>query len=321
MNIAKIDYKSPRLVSFECSNSFLKRYDDEGILLIQSGYTETIGMMAKSDNENPIVINGSSKRWYGSRACLGDHKRIHGRDKLQAARDAFSACLRPSDDGKQLYVIASHYDYPNLNALKPALSGRYSIIRNGQKIECDVVQVLPILEGLGSYYSVKNKLVFGSSLLIEIGFGTAETWILDNAGEVIDGNPVTSLGVAKLVDSIAADPTVRAGLGISNNSTSVNLSLISAALQSETIGKLSPEQWRSIKKKHVDAWFDNLQAYLATQFESQNQNLVNLVLTGGGSALLKSVKPEIVEFFTIPDRPQVASVIGAYDRQMSRVGV
>lgn len=321
MNIAKTDYKSPKLVSFECSNSFLKRYDDEGILLIQSGYTETIGMMAKSDNENPLVINGSSKRWYGSRACLGDHKRIHGRDKLQAARDAFSACLRPSDDGKQIYLIASHWDYQNLNGLKPALSGRYSIIRNGQKIECDVVQVLPILEGLGSYYSVKPKLENGYSLLIELGFGTAEQWILDHTGEVVDGSPVTALGVSKLVDSIAADPTVRSGLGISNNSTSVNLSLISAGLQTDTIGKLSAEQWRAIKKKHVNQWFETIQSHLSTQFESQNQNLVNLILTGGGSALLKSVKPEIVEFFTIPDRPQVASVIGAYDRQMSRVGV
>jgi len=92
MNISAkaTDYKSPRLVSFECSNSFLKRYDDEGILIIQAGYSETISMMSKGDDENPIVINGSSKRWYGSRACLGDHKRIHGRDKLQAARTAYA---------------------------------------------------------------------------------------------------------------------------------------------------------------------------------------------------------------------------------------
>ena len=326
MNITAqtIDYRSAkhaRLVSFENSNSFIKRHDDQGTLIIQSGFTESISMMSKGDDSNPIVITGSSKRWYGARACMNSHTRIHGRDKVATARDAFSACLRPSDSGRDLIVTASHWDYQNLNALKTALSGRYSVIRNGEKIECTVTQVLPILEGLGSYYSVKNKLENGFSLLIELGYGTAEQWILDQSGEVVDGSPVTSLGVCKLVDTIAADPTVRAGLGISNNSTSVNLSLVSAGLQSDTIGKLSAEQWRSIKKKHVNAWFETIQSHLSTQFESQNQNLVNLILTGGGSALLLSVKPEIVEYFTIPNNPQTASVVGAYDRQMSRVGV
>lgn len=313
--------KSARLVSFENSNSFIKRHCDEGTLIIQAGFTESISMMSKGDNENPIVISGSSKRWYGSRACLNVHTRIHGRDKIQTARDAFTACLRPSDHGRDLIVIASHWDYQNLNALKSALSGRYSVIRNGEKIECTVTQVLPILEGLGSYYAVKPKLDHGHSLLIELGYGTAEQWVLDSSGEVVDGNPVTALGVAKLVDSISADPTVRSGLGISNNSTSVNLSLISAGLQSETLGKLSAEQWKAIKRKHVNAWFETIQAHVSTQFESQSQNLVNLILTGGGCALLLSVKPEIVEYFTIPNHPQIASVVGAYNAQMSKVGV
>ncbi len=326
MNITAqtIDYKTAkhaRLVSFENSNSWLKRHDDQGTLIIQSGYTETIGMMAKGNDENPIVITGNTKRWYGSRACLGDHKRIHGRDKVATARDAFAACLRPSDHGRDLIVIASHWDYHNLDSLKTAIGGQYSVTRNGEKIQCTVTKVLPVLEGLGSYEAVKPKLDHGYSLLIELGFGTAEEWLIDESGEVVDGKPVTALGVSKLVDSIAADQSVKAGLGITNNSTSVNLSLISAALQSETLGKLTADQWRAIKRKHVNAWFDTIQAHISTQYESQSQNLVNLILTGGGAALLKSVKPEVIEYFTIPDRPQTASVVGAYDSQMARVGV
>jgi hypothetical protein len=313
--------KHTRLVSFENSNSWLKRHDDEGTLVIQAGYTESIGMMAKGDDENPIVINGSSKRWYGARACLGNHNRIHGRDKVQTARDAFAACLRPSDDGRDLIVIASHWDYENLESLKTALKGQYSITRNGVKIQCTVTQVLPVLEGLGSYEAVKGRLDHGYSLLIELGFGTAEEWLIDESGEVVDGRPVTALGVSKLVDTIAADPTVKAGLGIASNSTSVNLSLISAGLQAETLGKLSAEQWKAIKRKHVTAWFEMIQAHISTQYESQSQNLVNLILTGGGAALLKSIKPDVIEFFTIPDRPQVASVVGAYESQMAKVGV
>ena len=313
--------KTTRLVSFENSNSWLKRHDDQGTLVIQAGYTETIGMMAKGNDENPIVISGSSKRWYGSKACLNDHKRIHGLDKIATAKESFTACLRPSDHGRDLIVIASHWDYGNLTDLKTALTGQYKVIRNGETIQCTVTQVLPVLEGLGSYEAVKPKLEAGYSLLIEIGYGTAEEWLIDESGEVVDGNPVTALGVAKLVNAIASDSAVRAGLGITSNSTSVNLSLISAALQSEVLGKLSAEQWRAIKRKHVNAWFEMIQAHIATKYESQSQNLVNLILTGGGAALLKSVKPDVIEFFIIPDRPQVASVIGAYDSQMAKVGV
>ena len=313
--------KHTRLVSFENSNSWLKRHDDEGTLVIQAGYTESIGMMAKGNDENPIVISGSSKRWYGSKACLNDHKRIHGLDKIATAKESFTACLRPSDHGRDLIVIASHWDYGNLSDLKTALLGQYKVIRNGETIQCTVTQVLPVLEGLGSYEAVKPKLDHGYSLLIEIGYGTAEEWLIDESGEVVDGNPVTALGVAKLVTSIAADPSVKTGLGITSNSTSVNLSLISAALQSETLGKLTADQWRAIKRKHVNAWFEMIQAHISTKYESQSQNLVNLILTGGGAALLKSVKPDVIEFFTIPDRPQVASVIGAYESQMAKVGV
>jgi len=313
--------KTTRLISFENSNSWLKRFDDEGVLIIQAGYTESINMMAKGCDQNPIVISGSSKRWYGSKACLADHKRIHGLDKIGTARESFAACLRPSDHGRDLIVIASHWNYCELTDLKTALTGQYKVTRNGEEIQCTVTQVLPVLEGLGSYEAVKPKLDPGHSLLIEIGYGTAEEWLIDESGEVVDGNPVTALGVAKLVNSIASDPAVKAGLGITSNSTSVNLSLISAALQSETLGKLSAEQWRAIKRKHVNAWFEMIQAHIATKYESQSQNLVNLILTGGGSALLQSVKPDVIEFFTIPDRPQVASVIGAYNSQMAKVGV
>ncbi len=323
--IAQIqDYKTvktTRLVSFENSNSWLKRHDVEGTLIIQAGYTEAIGMMAKGDDENPIVVMGSSKRWYGSKACLSDHKRVHGLDKIATAKESFAACLRPSDHGRDLVVIASHWDFGNLDNLKTALLGQYQVHRNGEEIQCTVTQVLPVLEGLGSYEAVKPKLQAGYSLLIEVGYGTAEEWLIDEKGDVVDGNPVTALGVSKLVASIAADTSVKAGLGITSNSTSVNLSLISAALQSETLGKLTPDQWGAIKRKHVHAWFETIQAHIATKYESQSQNLVNLILTGGGAALLKSVKPDVVEFFTIPDRPQVASVIGAYDSQMSKVGV
>jgi len=310
--------KHTKLVSFENSNSWIKRHDIEGTLLIQATFSENPSPMAKGDDENPIVVTSSSKRWYGSRASIGNHSRIHGRSKIETARDSFTACLRPSDHGKDLIVIASHWDFKNLSDLEPALKGQYSVIKNGESIQCTVVKVLPILEGMGSYYGLQPQLEDGSSLLIELGFGTAEEWLIDDRGEVVDGRPVTALGVSKLVDTIANDPTVKAILG-ADGSTSINLSMISAGLRSDTCGKITANQWLPIKRKYVSAWFETIQAYISTQYESQGQNISNVILSGGGAALLKAIKPEVSEYFTIPANPQISSVVGAFDRQWARV--
>lgn len=317
------DYKTAkytRLVSFENSNSWLKRHDDQGTLVIQAGYTESIDDVVVGDDANPIVIVGSGMRWYGSKACQGNHTRIHGRDKVGTARESFTACLRPSDDGHDLIVVASHYNSRELKDLKSALEGQYKVIRNGVEIRCQVTQVLPVLEGMGSYEAVKPKLEPGNTLILELGYGTIEGWLIDNSGSVYGGRPGTDLGVSKLVDRLSKDANVRSGLGLASGK-SANLSTISAGLQAETLGKLSIDQWRAIKRKYINSWFDEIQSHINLSYEAELQNVANLVLTGGGAALLQSVKPDVIEFFTMPDRPQVASVIGAYNLQYSKVGV
>ena len=317
------DYKTAkytRLVSFENSNSWLKRHDDEGTLVIQAGYTETIDDVVNGDETNPIVIVGNGRRWYGSKACQGSHTRIHGRDKVGTARESFTACLRSSDDGRDLIVIASHYNSRELKDLKAALEGQYSVIRNGVEIRCRVTQVLPVLEGMGSYEAVKSKLEPGNTLILEIGYGTVEGWLIDNSGSVYGGRPGTDLGVSKLVDRLSKDATVRFGLGLASGK-SANLSTISAGLQSETLGKLSIDQWSALKRKYINAWFDEIQSHIGLSYEAELQNVANIVLTGGGAALLKAVKPDVIEFFIIPDRPQVASVIGSFNSQNSKIGV
>ena len=56
--------KHTRLVSFENSNSFLKRHDSEGSLVIAAGHRENPGVHAHSDDENPILIlEGQRPRW------------------------------------------------------------------------------------------------------------------------------------------------------------------------------------------------------------------------------------------------------------------
>lgn len=312
--------KHTRLISFENSNSFLKRHDSEGTRVIQAGYRENPSDAAHTDDENPIVIvDGKAPRWYGAMACQGAHTKSFERSKIETAREAFAACLRPSDHGRELIVIASYWDKRDFPAMEKALKGQYRVIKNGSEIQCTVTQVLTVLEGIGSYWDVENRLQPGQTFLLEIGFKTAEEWVIDEGGRVIDGRPVTQLGILNLVNAIANDPTVKAALGDGDRSDSVNLSLISAGLQKPSIARLSPENWQAIRVKYTIEYFKSLKGYLKAQYGTQFQAMSNLILTGGGAALLQTVKPEITEFFTIPEHPQTASVRGSYTHQMARV--
>jgi hypothetical protein len=309
-----------RLVSFENSNSWLKRHDEQGTRVIQAGYRENPADAAHSDDENPIVINGNQKRWYGAIACQGAHVRSFERSKIETARNSFAACLRPDDDGRDLAVIASHWNGLEFSGLEQALKGQYRVIRNGAEIRCTVTQVRTILEGLGSYHTVIDRLNPGQTFLCEIGFGTAEEWVIDDDGRVVDGRPVTQLGMLNLVNAIAADPTVRNVLGNGDASMTVNLSVISAALQKPTLGRIGEANWSAIKSKYAHEFYQSLRGYLRSTYGQQLQSMDNLILTGGGAALLASLVPDLTEFFTIPDRPQTASVRGAYRHALGRRG-
>ncbi len=310
--------KDTRLVSFENSNSWLKRHDSEGTLVIQAGYRENPGPYAKHTNESPIVvIEHNRPRWYGATACEGAHVAIHGRSKIETARDGFAACLQTADNGRDLSVVASHWDVTTLDSLKTALSGQYRVVRNGQEITCTVTQVLPILEGMGSYHMVKKLLKPGSTLLLELGYGTCEEWLIDASGELVDGKTVDQLGIFNLANAIAADPTVRALLA--DNSGTVNLSALSNGLQQPTLGKISASNWAAIKAKYATDFLKTLQGRLKTQYATQSQTISNIVLTGGGAALLRSIQPKVDQVFLIPEQPQIASVVGAYAHQMSKV--
>jgi hypothetical protein len=308
-----------RLVSFENSNSWLKRHDTEGTLVIQSGYRLNPSRAAHTDDQNPIVIVGSEKRWYGSIACQGDHVKTFERSKVDTQREAFSACLRPSDHGRDLIVVAAHWDSAEFTAIEKGLTGPYNVTRNGHQIRCNVTKVICTPEGLGSYHSVRESLSAGSSLLFEIGFATGEEWLLDDQGRIVDGRPSSKLGIINLVTAIAADPAVRAALGHGGNAETINLSLLSAALQSDRLGRMSEGNWSAIKTKYSKEYLKTLSGYIKSEYSNQLQSVTNVILTGGGAALLDSLFPAIREHFTIPTDPQTASVRGSFEAQLAKV--
>jgi hypothetical protein len=305
------DRKHPRLVSFENSNSWIKRTDEAGTLVIQAGYQENPGKMAHRDNENPIVVmQGQRPRWYGSIAMSGRHIPIHGQSKVETARESFAATLQPGDHQRDLTVVASHWDQDEFPRLQTALKGQYRVIRNGQDIQCTVSKVIPVLEGMGSYHAVSDQLKTGSTLLFELGFGTAEIFQIDSNGRVLDGRIADALGITTLVDAIAADPTIR-GL-LQDASGTVNQSLISAALMADDLGRVGSDAWSAIKNKYATEYLKRLQGYVRIHYADQAQGITNMVLTGGGAALLADVQPKVKQVFIVPDGPQTASVRGSY---------
>jgi hypothetical protein len=308
-----------RLVSFENSNRFLKRHDTVGSLVIQAGYKLNPNRNAHSDDQNPIVILGNEKRWYGSIACQGDHIRSFERSKTETQREAFSACLRPSDNGRDLIVIAAHWDKSEFGAIEKSLIGPYNVTRNGHQIRCNVRQVITVLEGLGSYHSVQKSLSPGSSLLFEIGFATGEEWLLDEHGRIVDGRPSSKLAILHLVTAIANDPSVKAALGHGDSAETMNLCLISAALQSDRLGRMSESNWNAIRTKYAREYLKTLSGYIKGQYSNELQSVTNVILTGGGAGLLSTLFPQVNEHFIIPSDPQTASVRGSFEAQLAKV--
>jgi hypothetical protein len=64
-----------------------------------------------------MVIEHNRPRWYGATTCEGQHVAIHGRSKIETARDGFAACLQAADDGCDRIVVARHWHVTTLTTL------------------------------------------------------------------------------------------------------------------------------------------------------------------------------------------------------------
>lgn len=302
-----------RRLSFENSNGWLKRYDsDLGCRRVQAGHIENPPSMAKRTDETPVLITKSGKHWYGSLACERDHTASFERDKLETQRQHFTVMLHESDDGKELEVVAAHWDIDALHQVERSLLGSYSVVRNGHQINCEVVKVHAVLEGVGSWHSARPHMQPGKALVIEMGQRTGEEWLIDEYGEVESGRVVEKLGVLSVLRAIAAEDSVRQALTHGESSATVNLSLLTARLSGPTLGRINQANWTAIKAKYAKEYMRTIRGYLKAEYASQTQAIQNIVLTGGGAAFLSACCPTVSEFFIIPRDPQFASVCGAY---------
>jgi len=308
--------KHSRLVSFEPSHSWIKRFDDEGIQIIQAGWKVNPTGRFFQDDANPCLIFDGSRRLYGDRVCEGVHVSPLNQRKEDIARYSFAATLRPSDDHKDLIVIVSHWHEQTAADIAQSLLGQYDVTRNGVRIRCTVKRAIAELEGKGAYYLVKPQLKPGKTLLFELGHGTSEEWIIGSDGWV-DGKATENLAVSRLVDTIAGDQSIRAHC-LKLGEQEINRELISKALRTGQFGSMPIEKWEAIKSKYVAVWFDDLKNYLFKAYGSDLQSISNIVFSGGGAALIRD---RALDFAIVPDSPETASVRGAYYHHAAAVSV
>jgi hypothetical protein len=312
--------KTTRLVSFENSNSWLKRHDEEGTKVVQAGYKLNPNAVEQRtrDEQNPIVVvAGQPPRMYGVKACTGNYTPMNGLSKLETARDSFTALLRSTDHERDLVVVASHWDIEHIDTLEAALKGKYKAIVNGTEIRCNVISVVTVEEGMGSYHAVQNQLKPGSTLVIEMGFGTCETWLVDQDGNPYDGQAIDKLGISNLCSELAQDIQIRSLS--QDNANACSPALISRYLADGHPSRIDADVWSKLKAQYATEHLKRLQAEIKTVWGAKLQDVPNIVFTGGGAALLASIQPKLRQVFIIPEQPQTASVRGSYDRQLAKV--
>jgi hypothetical protein len=313
---AQLTEKHRRLVSFEPSHSWLKRADSEGVLTIQAGYRLNPQGRNRTDDENPLIVFEGQKRLYGAIACQGAHESPLNHRKEANPRMGFAACLRPSDDGKDLTVIVSHWDESVGAQIAQSLTGPYSVTRNGHQIHCNVKEAYAQLEDQGTYQLMKPQLKPGKTLLIGSGHGTSQEWFVDSDG-YFRGESTENLAVMKLVQMIANDQAVRAA-ALRLGEQTVNPDLVAQSLRSGQFGSLPTEHWEAIRDRYVGQWYEGFKNYLLKVHGPELQSTANIVFSGGGAELLRS---RVGKFAMIPTNAQTASVRGAYAHHAALLGV
>lgn len=309
-----------RIVSYEPSNSWIKRVDGEGEIIIQAAWADLGRQQMGPNPDSPIVLRkgdtGQVRRVYGTRAItITPHTTPDKADKANHARDWFYATLRETDHLCSLTVVVSHWDLAIAETIARSLKGRYDAIVNGHQINCTVTEAIAVREGFGSWHLMQRagQLDPGATLLLVLGHGTTEEWLVDDDGEMT-GLPSEALAVRHLVDRLANHSTLLdlAALDRSKaGSRGFSPALITAALRNGTSpsGRLALERWEVIRETAVDEWFEELKHHVITTHSDKLQYVSNVVICGGGAALLGD---RLQLPFTVPRNPQTSCATGAY---------
>ena len=300
-----------RTIAYEPSNSWLKRHDAEGTIVVQAAWASVGRTRIPQKEGNVIVETKDYRRVYGPQALsVSGYTTPDLSDKSKTARETFTACLRPSDDGQRLSVVISHWDEVKGHEIVDSLLGSYEATINGRPVSCEVINVRFILEGTGTYHQLLacGEIEAGPTLLCELGHGTSEIWVLRD-GQTPLGSANEDLGVRKVVNEIGSHPQLLALTGTRSRGFSQALLVASLRSGQSPSGRLSQEVWESILFPAVDTYWERVKNYVLNHYADDLQSVSNVVFCGGGAELLGD---RIGEPFTRPVEAQTSSVRGAY---------
>jgi hypothetical protein len=311
---------SPKLISIEISNSQGKRYGegDREALIVHAAWTSDIEPLAigKGTAESPqIKTDRGDLIWFGEKPAKGKHQSIATSfsDKSEMARHLIMPLLLPSDNGDVRLVISHHSIHdPVIEArLKTQLLGRHHFIRNDREVDVNVVDVRLVHEGIGAYWLASDigQLKRGDALVVEIGYRTTESWIVDSEGNPERGEPI-QMGVFDLATSISNDPTIRAALINDRHSAErVTDTQIAIALKHDHLAKIDPAQWQKVKAKHLAQWQEKVIGTVFSRNEGYLSQVEQILFSGGGSMLLRD-QLRTLDFW-VDESAHTASVRGS----------
>lgn len=259
----------------------------------------------------------TSIRTYGSIVCeTNNHIQGLNSRKTEEMRFTVAAMLRPEYNNKEIHLICIYNDPSEFSMLEKTLLGRYKVKINGVSIDCQVISVKCLHEGLGTYFYLQKNLHSDKANLekvkiYDLGFGVANCCVVNNGVIEYYAN-VPELSVYNLASILEKSPLFQESITHFANGRS-NYTSIAYALEKDlTLGSIPREQWNNLKKVALQGYFKNLRSHLRAPINNGNIFVNSYVLTGGGAALLKRESSILDSLFIIPNEAQLASLKGIF---------
>jgi hypothetical protein len=310
------------------------------LLIIDAGYSKIKSIdkhkkiktlhnahMPSTEGERKIPLNDSTKkvslyhkhkdllttRLYGEIPCqMSNHiQGISGR-KIDEIRFNVAAMLTENYHLKEINLVCIYNEEAEFLNLETSLLGEYKVIVNGTMIQCKIVSVKCLLEGVGTYFSLKDATYINPKKMriLDLGLGVANDLIVDKNGEIEYYSTEPSLSIFNLASIIEKSSLFQDRISKTSKTRS-NYASIAYALEKDSVpGNLSLSEWNLIKNYGLETYFKTLRSHLMAPAGNSSDFVTCFVLTGGGAALLKRESALFETIFTIPQEPEIASLQG-----------
>lgn len=287
------------------------------ILTIRSlTYPLTFGeapLTSKRNEHNPLMVyNG--RAYHAGEAALsyrnGSEATVKGeKTRLEKQVELMLATIQPWSDttlciNLVMTVPNPYEEVQELDAtgnvisvqavgdlLTNGLTGAYQFMRNGHNISLTVECVTVVQEGLPAVLkarrdgSVPNH---GITVCLDLGGGTANTLLVDDAGDVLGYMSLPGMGGVRLASAIRSNELFqkrckRAGVGV----PSVERVMSAIAAGKRYAGNNVVAHWEDIFVGELTRWYGSLIGDVELGLGDLGTDVTALMMTGGNANLLR----------------------------------